>query len=432
VGLNCLFSGTFPDVLEFAKVIKSYSSELKIAVGGIHPTTFPKEILSNCNDIDFVAIGEGENSIVALAASIEAKNENLLSAIKSFAYRDKDGKVIINKQKNYVEDLNKLPMPAWDLINLNKYEMDLDHYYNPPKLPIKHKAAIFSSRACPLACNFCDMFLVMGKTHRKRSVKTIVNEIELLNKTYGVNYFSFMDDQLTLNKAHIIDLCDEIIKRKIKIIFDTPNGLWINSLREEVVAKMVDAGLVYANIAIEHGDDHMRNKVIGKVLEREKIFEVAKILKKYKVMSNSLFIMGFPEDTNETLKKTYDMIDELQQDNAIVSTLMPFPGTALFKQAVKDKLLIHDWNLNELWKTPISHAQKEFVIKPYNMSIDDLHKWREKFDIIKVKYWKTNPKPPRSGLRKNLKSETAGAVARVSYKKKSTPLIYESVELKKV
>ena len=241
-----------------------------------------------------------------------------------------------------------------------------------------------------------------------------------------------MDDQLTLNRAHIIDLCNEIIKRKIKIIFDTPNGLWINSLREEVVAKMVEAGLVYANIAIEHGDDYMRNKVIGKVLEREKIFEVAKILKKYKVMSNSLFIMGFPEDTNETLKKTYDMIDELQQDNAIVSTLMPFPGTALFKQVVRDKLLIRDWDLNELWKTPISHAQKEFVIKPYNMSIDDLHKWKEKFDIIKVKYWNTNSKPPRSGLRKNLRQETAGAVRRVSYKKKSMPLIYESVGVKKV
>ena len=175
--MNCLFSGNFPDVLEFAKVIKLHSPELKIAVGGIHPTTFPKEILSNCNDIDFVAIGEGENSIVALAASIEAKNGNLLSAIKSFAYRDKDGKVIINRETNYVEDLNKLPMPAWDLINLDKFEMDLDHYYNPPKLPIRHKAAIFSSRACPLACNFCDMFLVMGKTHRKRSFLSVEEKL---------------------------------------------------------------------------------------------------------------------------------------------------------------------------------------------------------------------------------------------------------------
>ncbi len=428
VGINCLFSGVFPDVLEFAQTIKSHSPDLKIAIGGIHPTSFYKEILTNCNDIDYVAIGEGENSMVALAASIKAKNENLLSFIKSFAYRDKEGIIKINKEKNYVEDLNALPMPAWDLVNLNKFEMKLDHYYNPAKLLIKNKAAIFSSRAYPLACNFCDMFLVMGRTHRKRSPKTIVNEIELLNKSYGINYFSFMDDQLTLNKAHIIELCDEILKRGLKIIFDAPNGLWINSLREEVVAKMAEAGLVCASIAVEHGDDYMRNKVIGKMLDRKKIFEVVRLFKKYNIMSVGQFIMGFPEDTNETLKNSYDIMDELQLDKSGCSTLIPFPETALFKQVVKDKLFIRDWNLDELWKTPISHGQAEFVIKPYNMSLDDLYKWRIKFDEMQVKYWKTNPGPATLG--RNLKQDANGVAPRFSYKKKNSALIYESVKTK--
>ena len=110
VGINCLFSGTFPDVLKFAKTVKSHSPHVKVAIGGIHPTSFPKEILSNCNDVDYVAIGEGENTIVALAASIKAKNENLLSSIKSFAYKDKDGVVRINKETNYVEDFELDPL----------------------------------------------------------------------------------------------------------------------------------------------------------------------------------------------------------------------------------------------------------------------------------------------------------------------------------
>ena len=273
VGINCLFSGVFPDVLKFAKTVKSHSPHLKIAIGGIHPTTFPKEILSNCNDVDYIAIGEGEKAMVALTTSIETKNENLLSNIKSFAYRDKDGVVKINRESNYVDDLDTLPMPAWDLINFKDFEMKLDYYYNPQELPIKNKAAIFSSRACPCDCNFCDMFLVMGKKHRKRSVKTIVDEIEFLHKSYGVNYFSFMDDNLTLNRTHIMDLCNQILKRKLKIICDAAAGLWINSLREEVIAKMAEAGFVYAMIAIEHGNDHIRNNVIKKHLERKKIFE---------------------------------------------------------------------------------------------------------------------------------------------------------------
>jgi radical SAM superfamily enzyme YgiQ (UPF0313 family) len=420
VGINCLFSGTFPDVLEFAKTVKSHSPHLKIAIGGIHPTSFSKEILTNCKDVDYIAIGEGENTIVSLAGVVNAKNNKLLSHIKSFAYRDEDGEIRINREKNYVDDLDALPMPAWDLVDLNKFEMKLDHYYNPPKLPIKHKAAIFASRACPLACNFCDMFLVMGKKHRKRSVKNIVDEIEVLNKKYGVNFFSFMDDNLTLNKAHIIDLCNEILRRKIKIIFNTPNGVWINSIREEVVAKMAEAGFVHAGMPIEHGDDYIRNKVIGKMLDRKKIFEVARLFKKYKVMTHGMFIMGFPEDTNDTLKNTYDMMNELQLDNNGVGALIPFPGTALFKQVVKDKLLLGKWNLNELWKTPVSaaHGQSEFLIKPYNMSIDDLQKWSEKFNLTKDKYWKTNPSP--SPFKKNTGDSHV----------KNNALIFESTEQK--
>jgi len=390
VGINCLFSGVFADVLKLAKVVKSHSPHVKIVIGGMHATTFTKEILTNCNDIDYVAIGEGEKTIVALAASVKAKNENLLSSIKSFGYKDKDGTIKINRENDYIEDLDSLPMPAWDLINLNEFEMELDHYYNPRNLPIKHRAYIFASRACPCVCNFCDIFLVMGRKHRKRSPKVIVNEIEMLNKSYGVNYFSFNDDNLTLNKAHILGICDEILKRKLNIMIDSPSGLWINSLREEVLAKMAEAGFVKATISVEHGDDYIRNKVIGKSLPREKIYEVVELLKKYKIMITGYFIMGFPEDTNETLQNSYDMIDELQIDQPSIQPLIPLFGTPVFKQVVKDKLFIGDWNLDELWKTPLSLSQSKFVIKPYNMSIDDLYKWREKFDSLQTKQWKKN------------------------------------------
>ena len=175
---------------------------------------------------------------------------------------------------------------------------------------------------------------------------------------------------------------------------DTPNGLWINSLREEVLAKMSEAGFVKATLAVEHGDDYIRNKVIGKALPRKKIFEVAKLLKKYNFMSTGYFIMGFPEDTNETLQNSYDMIGELELDFPSVQALIPLVGTPLFKQVIKDKdkLLIDDWNLDELWKTPLSLAQSQFIIKPYNLSLDDLYKWRQKFDILQAKNWKTNTK----------------------------------------
>ena len=107
------------------------------------------------------------------------------------------------------------------------------------------------------------------------------------------------------------------------------------------------------------------------------------------------------------------MMEELQLDKSSVSTLMPFPGTALFKQVVKDKLFINDMNLDELWKTPMDLDQYKFLIKPYNMSVDDLYKWRNKFDSIRVKFWKINPERAQLGLNLSLNEE--GVAPRHNY-----------------
>ena len=127
------------------------------------------------------------------------------------------------------------------------------------------------------------------------------------------------------------------------------------------------------------------------------------------------------------------MIQELQLDNSNVHPVIPFPGTALFKQVVKDKLLLGDWNLDELWKTPVSVAGADFYVKPYNMSLDDLYKWREKFDTIKIKYWKTNAdhSPETAYLKSGMNNgiDSSSATPRLIHKSKN-PLIFESVEPK--
>ena len=176
---------------------------------------------------------------------------------------------------------------------------------------------------------------------------------------------------------------------------------------------MAEAGFVKTALPIEHGNDYMRNKVIKKYLDRKKIYEVADLLKKYKVMTTGFFIMGFPEETNETLQDTYNMMNELQLDKNGVSTLMPLPGTSLWKQVVRDKLFTKNYNIDELWKTPISLAQSEFIIKPYKMSVDELYLWRKKFDKIMLKYWKTSPKRPR--MSHDIKYDKDGIAPRYVY-----------------
>jgi radical SAM superfamily enzyme YgiQ (UPF0313 family) len=393
VGLNCLFSGLFETVLYISQAIKTKFPEVPIAIGGIHPTTYPREILSNIKEIDFIVNGEGEDQIVALANLIEDNDESKLPEIHSFAYRNGNGKVVLNDRSGFIEDLDVLPMPAWDLIDFEDYEMDLSDYYNPKNFEMKNHIPLFTSRACPYTCTFCDMYTVMGRTLRLRSPKKVVDELEYLNRERGLSFFSFMDDNLTVNKKHILGICGEIINRKLNIQFDTPNGVHVNSLTEEIVAVMVKAGLIATSLAIEHGNDFIRNRVIKKNLPRKKIYEVAALFKKYKVLTAGLFIVGFPEETPETMEDQYRMMSELQLDRMCSLVLIPFPGTEIFKQAVRDDLFVKKVDLDNMWKTPMSHAQEDFVLKPYNMTIEELHEYRAKLESIRYKYSRKNLLP---------------------------------------
>src|SRR5208283_688185 len=153
----------------------------------------------------------------------------------------------------------------------------------------------------------------------------------------------FMDDNLTLNKKRIIEICDLICRRGLLLQFETLNGLMTSTLDEEVVNALVSAGWIRGAIAIESGSDYIRNKVMKKRLQRDKIYNAVELISRHPhVYLKSYFIAGMPEDTNETLQETYDMINELTIREAYVTNVVPFPGTALFDQCVRDDLFIDD------------------------------------------------------------------------------------------
>jgi radical SAM superfamily enzyme YgiQ (UPF0313 family) len=326
-------------------------------------------------------VGEGETILVELASYIEGRSGIDVTEIQSLAYRDVNGSVRVNSRQTYIDDLDEIPTPAWDLFDFEDYKCDLSHYYNPKQHEIMMRAPIFTSRACPFSCNFCNMNAVMGKKFRRRSPKAIVDEMEFLNRTFGVNYYSFLDDNLTLHKGHILSLCEEIKNRGLDIQFDTPNGVDLNALDEEVVAALADTGLVMTSLAIEHGSDYIRNEVVGKHLSREKIFEIISLCKKYKIRTNGFFIIGFPEETYDTLKEQYEFMSQLEIDRKSLLTLIPFPGTKVFQQAVDDNLFSVKVDLANLWQAPMSHAQSEFVIAPYNLPIEKLVEFKSSFNL---------------------------------------------------
>ncbi len=383
VGINCLLSAHFPFVREAAGTIGEAHPGLPVAIGGIHPTLFAAEILQHVPAIDAIALGEGEIQAVALADAYEQGAG--LAHIDALAFRGDDGQPVVNPRQTWIKELDTLPDPAWDLVRLEDYFTDHSSWYNPRGLDIRLSVPILTSRSCPYDCNFCSAHTMMGRGLRRRSPARVVDEMQRLIDSHGMNYFGFVDDNLTLHRRHILDLCNEIVRRGLVIQFESFNGYNLRHMNEEIIDAMVEAGCVNVILPIEHGSDHMRNAIIGKKLERDRIFEIAELYKQRDLLTRAVFIMGFPEDTAETLADTERMILELGMDMNSVFNLIPFPGTKIFDQAMRDGLFIHDIDPAELWKgtLDLNALQSQFYIQPYDMTLEQLADFRERFDQIR-------------------------------------------------
>lgn len=378
IGISCLFSGQFPDALFFARACKQEHPATPIVIGGIHPTLYADKILRNCPEIDWIILGEGERSIIELVNTLKKQRFDF-SAIDGFAWRDGET-VRVNPQTSYIENLDNIPFPEYSLINIKDYYEDTSNWHNPRNLPIHTSLPIITSRSCPNRCSFCSMFMVMGPRWRSRSPGNVVDEIEFLYHTYGQRHFSFMDDNLTYRKEHILEICRQIVARKLDLQFETPNGVATGTLDAEVVDAMVQAGLTRISLAIESGSDYIRNMVMKKRLKREKIFEVVNLFKKHAhIYIKAFFIIGMPEETRETLDETFRMIRDIDVNRVYIQNAVPFPGTKLFEQAVRDKLLI-DVDTNEMYKSDAFYITNysRYFIKPYRLPVDELSLFRKK------------------------------------------------------
>lgn len=380
IGFGCLFSGNFPDVLKLSETCKKHRPGTPIAAGGIHFTIYAEEILKNCPSFDWVVLGEGEETIVRLANTIKSGKQEF-NELDGFAYRN-NGKILVNQKTRYITDIDSIAFPAYDLIDLKDYYVDTSKWHNPKNLPINTSIPIITSRSCPNKCNFCSMYMVMGPKWRARSAKNVVDELEFLYKKHGHRHFSFMDDNLTLHRGRTLELCGEIVSRKLDIQFETPNGLNINTLDKEVLDALVNAGMVRVSIAIESGSDLIRNKIMRKNLSKNKIMEVVKLLKAYPHLHTSaFFIIGMPEETKETLQDTYALIKEIDFDKIHIHNIIPFPCTDLFKQSYKDELLINI-DTKDMYKSDDLYFKnfEHFFIKPYKLEISELKEFRCKCD----------------------------------------------------
>ncbi len=335
VGIGCLFSHYLPNAKEIARQIKKLNPNIIIALGGLHPTIFYNEIIGQINEIDYIILGEGEISFSRLCDKIRNRADNF-EDIDGLAYRYNGG-IRVNPKTEFIDNLDTLPFPSFDKIDMEKYYYHLRYNKN------NRGMSLVTSRSCPNRCTFCSMFHSHGSKWRQRTPENIIEEIGFLYKKYNIRNFQFMDDNMSFDKDRTIRIFKSVIQSGMKITFFFPNGIAIKTLDREVLKIMKEAGCLEIRLPIESGSEFLRNRVMKKRLSNEKIFDVIEICNEFEIPTIGYYILGMPGEDHETMQENINFVKQLRGRRFIdflgINFAVPYPGTALFKQCIGEGLV---------------------------------------------------------------------------------------------
>ncbi|MCR4322403.1 MAG: B12-binding domain-containing radical SAM protein [Candidatus Brocadiaceae bacterium] len=305
-----------------ARIAKEIDDKIIVIIGGPHPSLISSDII-NRKEFDVGVRGEGEETIVELLNNIQYKSE--WRHIAGIYYREND-EVIDTGQRQLINDVDSLCFP-------NEFtEQVLKDYKKYPKSAFKY---IFAIRGCPYNCWFCGSRYIWSRKARFRSAQNIVEEIKLLGKK-GIHSVQFDDDTFGVNRKYIIDLCNHISRY-------APETRWscemhIKLIEDDLIRLMKESGCESILVGIESGNNEILEK-IRKGLTIEEAIEACNVIKRHKIGLGAFFMVGFPWETEETLRDTIDAIKKIKADDTLYSIFMPYPGTEAFEYC-KEKGLV--------------------------------------------------------------------------------------------
>lgn len=351
IGLK-LFSEDITSAKETIAIIKEICPTTAVIVGGPHPSGAPVHTMTAISQADYGFIGESETGLPALIKKIEEGGEistEMLKKIPGLIWRD-NKEVTCNPPK-FMEDLDSLGLPSWDLMSPAEYPPDA---FNPlcKSFPV---APIITSRGCPYKCTFCSVHTIAGNKVRTRTAESVMREINFLYQKYGVKEFRIVDDNFTFYSNHAKQICEKIIKSGLQIQWACANGVRLDSLDEEILRLMKRAGCYSLSIGIESGSEKIL-RLIKKGLEIKLIKEKVSLINKVGLQAEGFFMLGFPGENLRDIRETLDLAMCLKINFAAFSICTPFPGTELFESLIKQGEIINiEYDSSGYYKTPHSH-----------------------------------------------------------------------------
>ena len=315
-------SQTFASACRVAKLAKDINNDCIVIVGGPHPSMVGSEVL-NCSDINVFVKGEGEKPTVELLNAIKDGKE--FDGIRGIGYR-KNGRIIDNPARELIEDLDSLSFP---------HEVAPAVLKDYEKYPLSAFKNIFSIRGCPYNCFFCGSRMVWSRKVRFRSVENVIAEIQSL-QYMGIELIRFDDDTFGVTKKYIKELCHALIKH-------CPGLKWhceihVKLVDEPTISLMKAAGCCLLQIGVESGNNEIL-KEMRKNYTIEEALSACEIIKKYGIELQTFFIVGFPQETEDSFNDTYKAMKKIKSDLIIHSIFTPYPGTESFELCKKNGLI---------------------------------------------------------------------------------------------
>ncbi len=352
VGLSTIFSSQFPFVREIARRARAMDPDLHLVTGGTYPSFMPEHALES-TELDAVVIGEGE---LPFTAMIERINQGKgLEGLPALAYKEngpvcvrpaRTGReVMVNSRHWMVDDLDSLPVPARDLFPIEKY-----FKINMPMQIVsrnRRNLPIVTSRGCPYRCRFCSSTIHWGHKYRTRSVEKVLEEMALLKDKYNVKELKFEDDNLTFDRERAKALFKGMIEQGFNFLWNTPNGIAVRHLDDEMLSLMKRSGCYELTLAIESGDPEVLRKIIKKPLDLDEARNAAKRIKKHGIGTAGYFIIGLPGEKKSQVENTVRFARELNLDRLYIFLYTPLPGTPLAEEAIKNGLVREDFDFEK-------------------------------------------------------------------------------------
>lgn len=328
VGISCLSVESMA-AHALSREVKKHLPHVPIVIGGPYPSHDIKMAMEDEN-IDFGVINEGEVTFDDLLDTLW--NGGDVSTVKGIAYRDEQGNMVQTPPRPFIEDLDSLPMPAYDLI-------DMKGFFTAPRhsrlYAHREYMSISSTRGCPFQCSYCHVTL--GKKTRFRSAEVVVDEVQHLVENYGIKEIQWSDDIWNLDKDRAKKICDLLVERGIDIKMAWPNGVRGDLIDDELLDKMKAAGSYMIVFAPESGSKRVQ-RYIKKNARIDTLKEVVRKASERGIYCHGYFMVGFPTETESEMRETFDWALSSRLNSCSFFIVNAHPGTVLYEQAKAEGL----------------------------------------------------------------------------------------------